>query len=104
MPDAHLSKGNPLSVYFEIYEPLLETNKADVFYSVRITDLKTGTLMMNTGHMRAADWVIPGNVVIPIGLKLATEKLGAGSYRLEIQASDSAGRQSEWRQATFVIK
>ncbi|MGA8877164.1 MAG: hypothetical protein WB555_16625 [Candidatus Korobacteraceae bacterium] len=42
--DAQLRKDNPLSVYFEIYEPLLEANKADVSYSVRITELKTGSI------------------------------------------------------------
>jgi hypothetical protein len=103
IPDTQLSRGTPLSVYFEIYEPLLETNKADVFYSLRITDLKAGALVMNTGPISAADWVAPGNAVVPIGLKLDTDKLGPSSYRLEVQASDSAGRQSEWEEANFNV-
>ncbi len=102
--DASVPHRNPLSLYFEIYEPLLEANKVDVSYSLKITDLKTGSLVMNTGAMSAADWVIPGNPVIPIGLKLAIGKLPKGSYRLEIQASDSAGRQTERRQADFKIE
>lgn len=102
--DAQLGRQNPLSVYFEIYESLLEASKVDVSYSLKIIDLKTGTLVMNTGPMSAADWVVPGNAVIPIGLKLAIEKLPAGSYKLEIQATDSMGRQTEWRQADFMIK
>ena len=105
MPDTQLRSGNPLSVYFEIYEPLLETTKVDVSYSLKITDLKTGSLVMNTGAMSAADWVVPaGNPVIPIGLRVATEKLPKGSYRLEIQASDSAGRQTDWRQTNFTVQ
>jgi hypothetical protein len=103
IPDTPLPKGNPLAVYFEIYEPLLETKKAGVSYSLRITDLKTGALVMNTGPMSAADWIVPGKAVMPIGLKLDTEKLGPGSYRLEVQASDSTGRQSEWKEANFNI-
>jgi len=102
--DASVPHRNPLSLYFEIYEPLLETNKVDVSYSLKITDLKTGSLVMDTGRMSAADWVVPGNAAIPIGLKLSTEKLPKGSYRLEIQTSDSAGRQTEWRQANFMIQ
>ena len=101
--DTQLSKGTPLSVYFEIYEPLLETNKADVFYSLRITDLKAGALVMNTGPMSAADWVTPGNAVVPIGLKLDLDKFGSSSYRLEVQASDSTGRQSKWQEAHFNV-
>jgi hypothetical protein len=99
-----LPRRSPLSLYFEIYEPLLENEKPAVYYRVRIANLKTGSLVMNTGPMSAADWVQPGNVVLPIGLKLATDKLKKGSYRLEVQASDSAGRESEWRQAIFTIE
>ncbi|MGA8874268.1 MAG: hypothetical protein WB555_01985, partial [Candidatus Korobacteraceae bacterium] len=104
VPDARIGKGSPLYAYIEIYEPLLETNKVDVLYSLKISDLKTGSLVMNTGPMSAADWVISGNAVIPIGLKLAIEELPKGSYRLEIQASDSAGRQTEWRQTNFTVQ
>ncbi|MGB9254920.1 MAG: hypothetical protein WCC25_08815, partial [Candidatus Korobacteraceae bacterium] len=60
--------------------------------------------VMNTGPVSTADWFVPGNPVIPIGLKVATEKLHKGSYRLEIQATDSVGRQTEWRQANFTIQ
>lgn len=94
----------PLSLYFEIYEPLLETQTTAVSFSLRITDLRTNSLVMNTGTMSAASWMLPGNAVIPIGLKLDIEKLAKGSYRLEIQASDSAGGQSEWRESTFTIE
>ncbi len=104
VPDARIGKRKPLSVYFEIYEPLLEANKVDVSYSLKITDLKTGSLVMNTGPMSVADWIVMGNSVIPIGLKLAIEKLPNGYYRLEIQVSDSAGRQTGWRQANFTIR
>ena len=101
--DNRVTKHTPVSLYFEIYEPLLETETTAVSFSVKITDLKTNSLVMDTGPMSAANWVLPGNVVIPIGLKLNIEKLKRGSYRLEIQASDSAGRESQWRQATFTI-
>jgi hypothetical protein len=103
-PDTQLRKDNPLSVYFEIYERLLETQTTVVSFRLRITDLKTGSLVMDTEPMSAANWVLPGNAVVPIGLKLATEKLDKGSYRLEVQASDSAGRESEWRQAIFTLE
>ncbi len=35
VPGAQIWKGNALSAYFEIYEPLLEANKVDVSYSLR---------------------------------------------------------------------
>jgi hypothetical protein len=98
-----LRKHEPLSIYFEIYEPLLERQTIAVWYRLRITDLNTGGPVMNTEPISTADWVVAGNTVIPIGLKLATEKLNRGSYKVEVQASDSAGHESEWRATKFNI-
>ena len=94
----------PVSLYFEIYKSSLDTDGTAIYYNARVTDLKTGTLVMNTGPISAAKWVVPGNAVIPIGLNLDTKKLLKGSYRFEVQASDSAGRQSERRSTVFSIE
>ncbi len=99
-----LRKRMPLFLYFEIYRPLPEIQSSAVYYQLRVTNQKTGTMVMNTGPMNAAEWVVPGDEVIPIGLNLDTKKLPKGSYRVEVHASDSAGRQSEWRQANFNIQ
>ena len=71
---------------------------------MKITDLKDGTLVMNAGPTSAAQCVIPGNVVIPIALNVETDKLQSGPYKIEVQASDSAGRTTEWRMAKFEIQ
>jgi hypothetical protein len=71
---------------------------------LRITDLKDGSLVMNAGPTSAAQWVIPGNVVIPIALKVDTDKLQRGTYKIEVQASDSARRTTAWRIAKFQIQ
>ena len=71
---------------------------------MKITDLKDGSLVVNAGPTSAAQSVIPGNVVIPIALKVDTEKLPSGAYKIEIQASDSAGRTTEWRMGKFEIQ
>jgi len=94
----------PFSSTLKSTSPLLEAQTAAVYYRARITDLKTGSLVMNTEPISAANWVLPGNAVVPIGLKLAIEKLEKGSYRLELAASDSMGRESEWRQVRFNIE
>jgi len=102
-PNAKLWKNNPLSLYFEIY-PRLEREAVRVSYRLRITDLKSGAIVMDTELISAADFVVPGNSVVRIGLTLDTSKLGPSLYRLEIQASDSAGRESGWRTANFNIQ
>ena len=102
--DARLKKKSSSSLYFELYEPLLPDRSAEVYFRWKITDLKTGSLAVNAGPRSAAQYVIPGNVVIPIALKVDTDKLRSGSYEIGIQASDSTGRETEWRTAKFEIK
>ena len=44
-------------------------------FRMKITDLKDGTLVMNAGPTSAAECVTPGNVVIPIALKVDTRQV-----------------------------
>lgn len=71
---------------------------------MKITDLKRGSVVVDAGPTSAAECVIPGNVVIPVALNVQTDKLQSGQYKLEVQASDSAGRTTEWRMAKFEIQ
>ncbi len=105
-PDANPEsrRGSPLWIYFEIYEARPANANDAVQFQMRITDIKTGTLMMDSAPMSAAKWVVPENTVIPVGLKLDTEKLPKGQYKLEIRALDATHKPSEWRSVTFSIK
>jgi hypothetical protein len=42
--------------------------------------------------------------VVPFTGKMDISKLAKGSYRLEAQATDSAGRATPWRSANFTIQ
>ena len=55
----HLEKHTPLYVYVEVYEPQLEPASATVYYQVRIANMKTGLLVMNTEPIGAADLIVP---------------------------------------------
>lgn len=99
-----LKKHSPLYLYFEVYEPQSETQRNAVYYRWRITEQKKGLVVMSSDPLSAADWMMPGNAVIPIGLTLDTLKLKKGDYKLEVQATDSAGHESEWRSAKFKIQ
>jgi hypothetical protein len=103
VPEARLQKKSSLPLYFEIYEPLLADRGAEVYFRVKVTDLKDGSLVFNPGPTSAAQCVIPGNVAIPIALTVDTDKLPSGSYKIEVQASDSVGRTTAWRMAKFEI-
>jgi hypothetical protein len=101
---SHLKKASPSIVYVEIYEPLLVgPNPPIVGLQLRVVDRKTGEGKQDTGMMNVGQSIRPDNPVIPIGLKLPVESLTAGSYRVEVKASDSAGR-STLRSADFELE
>ncbi len=92
-----------LPVYFEIYEPLLKQQTTEVYMHLRVASLKTGSAVLDSGLISAANWVLPGNPVIPVGFSLGTQNLDKGNYRVDVQATDAAGKASSWRQANFTI-
>jgi len=92
-----------LPLYFEIYEPILKQQTTDVYMHLRVTNLRTGSVVLDSGMISAANWVLPGNAVIPLGFSLGTQNLDKGNYRVDVQASDAAARASSWRQANFTI-
>lgn len=103
--DTTFRKGEPLFAYFEVYEPLLTaTPAATVQTRLKLTDAKTGEVKADTGLRSAADWIQPGKAVIPIPEQIAVDKLPKGSYRLEVQATDSAGMSTVWRAANFTVE
>jgi VWFA-related protein len=79
--------------YVEIYDP----NPAAATLRVRVLDRKTGEPRWDSGVTEA-----PGKLRMPIGAKLPLSSLAAGTYRLEITASDS-GKQVN-RSAEFEVK
>jgi hypothetical protein len=102
--NTRFQKSDHLPLYFEIYEPQPAGQNIGVSFTLRVTDLKAGSVVEDMERINAADWIQPGHAVIPVGMKLRTAKLKKGSYRLEVQASDSAGRVSERREATFTLE
>jgi VWFA-related protein len=95
---------DPATMYLEIYEPLLVgANPPKVGVELRVTDRKTGEAKMDSGVLEVANFIHAGNPVIPVGLKLPLTSLIAGSYRVELTASDSAGK-SVVRSADFEIE
>ena len=103
--DTRFRKGEPLFAYFEVYEPLLAGTPATTVQTrLRVTDTRTGELRVDTGLQSATSEMTPGKTVIPIAERIAVNKLPAGSYELEVQASDSAGKTTVWRTANFTVE
>ena len=97
--------GESLFAYFEVYEPLLSSQPTTTVQTrLKITDVKTGELKVDTGLRSAAVWITPRDPVIPIADQIAVEKLPKGSYKLDVQASDSAGKSTVWRATNFTVE
>jgi len=99
-----LGRSDRLLAYTEIYEPLLtNTTPLKVQFQMRIKDEKTGEIKSDTGLRPADSFVQEGKQVVPIALEVAITELPPGTYRLQIQASDTAGNKTEWREAVFTV-
>jgi len=104
--DTHFKRGEPLMAYLEIYNnSQTDTAGPPKFYlEMKVTDTKTGELKIGTG-LRPVDSVTSSvGSAIPVVWNLAVDKLPAGTYRLQAQASDSAGHRTEWRETSFSVE
>jgi hypothetical protein len=98
-------KTDVAAVYAEIYEPLLLLpNPPSVGIQMRVVDRKTGQQKIDTGAINMAKSVTAGNSVVPVGLRIPLDELGAGSYRAELKAMDTAGHWSTIRSADFDVQ
>src|SRR5208283_4506866 len=84
--------------------PLGESGAVKLQFQMRVTDAKTGEVKAETGMRPVASGTRLGNPVIPVWEEIAIDKLPSGTYRLEVQASDSAGKSTVWRAASFTVE
>ncbi len=91
-------------VYSEIYEPLLTSDAPPVVaMGYTILDRATNNKIFSTGAVRCEEFIQKGNPVIPVGMKVKVDDLKPGSYRLVMQAVDSAKNNAPNRTADFDI-
>jgi len=91
-------------VYSEIYEPLLTSEKPPVVaMGYTIFERASNQKVFTTGAVHCDDFIQKGNPVIPIGMKVKVDDLKPGSYRLVLQAVDSAKNNAPNRTVDFDI-
>src|SRR6266403_1511114 len=100
----HFKHTDTVVLYAEIYEPLLTSeNPPVVATAYRIFERSTNKQVFFTDVVRADDFIQKGNSVIPIGLKVKVDGLKPGSYRLVMQAVDSAKNHAPDRSVDFEV-
>jgi hypothetical protein len=93
-----------VAIYTEIYEPLLTSEKPPIVAAgYTIFERATNNKIFTTGAVRCEDFIQKGNPVIPVGMKLKVDDLKPGSYRLVMQAVDSANSHAPDRTVDFDI-
>jgi VWFA-related protein len=101
----HFKKSDPAAIYVEAYEPLLTgPNPPKIGLQIKIIDRKTGEKKIDAGVADTSGSVQAGNPVVPLGLKLPTDHLTPGSYRVELVAIDSAGHRTKASTADFELE
>lgn len=91
--------------YFEVYEPLVTQQPTpQVQAHVKIVDAQTGQTRFQFAPIDAMQFQQPGSTVLAVAGDLPLAKLPKGAYRVEVQATDSAGRTTPVRTATFAIE
>jgi len=94
--------GEPCRWYAELYAPQANTGVPTV--QVRVFDRVTGRQQMDSGAVGVADFVRPGSAVIPVALDVPVHLLAAGSYRLEVKATDPASGVFALRTTDFEVE
>jgi hypothetical protein len=93
-----------VALYAEIYEPLLTSaTPPAVGLAYRIFERSTNKQVFFTDMIRADEFIHKENSVIPVGLKVKVDGLKPGSYRLVMQAVDSAKNRAPDRTVDFDI-
>ncbi len=94
-----------IMAYFEIYQPVSGVQPStDVKAHVRIIDARTGEKRFEFYPVDAKSYERPGSRVLAFAGDLSIAQLPKGEYRVEAQATDSAGRSSAVHSATFTVE
>jgi len=93
-----------VALYTEIYEPH-EADKTPPLLGlqIRVLDRKTHAVKEDSNKFSASTYVRNGNPLVPVGLPIHVERLGAGAYTVEITAFDGLNN-SKTRTADFDVE
>jgi len=89
-------------LYAQVYDPgLTEPNPPAIKVSFNIVDVKTGQTVIGARDIDPTSSNEKGSSVMAVGIKLPLDRFPAGSYRVDMQASDAAGAHSTTRTVLF---
>jgi hypothetical protein len=99
-----------LYFYFEIYAPqtLGPTGAgptgAGLQAHLRVVNPRTGEIKINSQAIDLAPYLNPGSPFVFVGRGVRLDSLDVGSYEMEVQATDSSGHSTPWKEAAFTVE
>jgi hypothetical protein len=102
--DTRFKRGDHLFSYFQIFLST-ETRSAtsDARFQIKLRN-SAGELTMDTGLRTVGLSNGTETGIVPVSGEIPIDNLPPGNYRLQVQASDSAGQKTVWRESSFVIQ
>ena len=73
-------------------------------FQVELLNAESGELQLDTGIRPVASGIQAGTGIVPVTGEIPIKNLPPGRYRLNVQASDSTGKKTAWRESCFVIR
>lgn len=102
--DTRMQAGQRLFAYFEVQYPGVLDGTARLSMQLKVTRLKHGEVEIDTGPRDVTSWVQPGSAIVHVAEEINVNNLRLGSYRVEVQVLDAAGRTSAWHSANFAVE
>jgi hypothetical protein len=99
---SNFHKNEPVMAFFEIYDPAANTGSTLRFLT-KVTDMTTGSVVIDSGLQSVSPWVQPGAKKIAIAREIVHKDLPPGAYRIEITVTDSVGRYAVRQTADFSL-
>jgi VWFA-related protein len=98
----HFKRTDSVALYAQVYDPALTgATPPAVRVSFNIVNTKTGEAVLGAHNIDPSGFADKGSPVMPVGLKVPVDQLPPGSYRLDMQASDTAGFKTAIRTVQF---
>jgi hypothetical protein len=102
--DTRFARGERLFSYFEIFlSTETRSTKVDARFQIKLRNA-AGELKLDTGLRPVGSGSGTESGIVPVSGEIPIEHLPPGNYRLQVQASDSAGQTTAWRESSFVIQ
>jgi hypothetical protein len=104
-PSVRFARGEHVYFYTEIYDPSLNaaTAAASLDIQYRVIDRQSGQVKEDSGMVSVANYVRPGNTVVPVATTLPVADLAAGEYRLEISAAHAGAPEAVTKAVDFEL-